>query len=457
MLPEGIISDEAGWENSVDLVEVAWQRYLQQVGYTDKVLGSIIEGLRKKRIYDESLIIITADHGVSMQPGHSRRSYDKGNQREIFKVPTFMKLPHQKKPETSNALISGIDILPTIAGVLEIKLPWDPDGVPMLPELCRKENRIKRENIEMPGLGEFNAGDIEGFPLLEWKTDLFGSGSPLIQLVRRESNQALLGKNITDLNIRSDKIPYTAEIENIDQYNYIELRADYLPALLSGCVTNVTQQGKLALAIALDGKIRATTSTSRWMANDGFFNAMLPEVAFKQGRNAVDVFMINEDRNSRETYLVRIPVANMLNIILRADPSGTESLLFENGEKFMVQKQTDGGYIDNFLSDDYMVMITGWAFDKKADLPVHSVILFSGSQYVAQTKPVLRRNDLVPVLKTTKARYSGFRIEIPIYAFTGEKIRAFCITKKGTAFELKTTGTARDSMERFIQMKLHTY
>ena len=90
MLPEGIISDEAGWENSVDLVEVAWQRYLQQVGFTDKVLGNIITGLKEKRIYDESLIIITADHGVAMQSGQSRRSYDRENQREIFKVPTFL-------------------------------------------------------------------------------------------------------------------------------------------------------------------------------------------------------------------------------------------------------------------------------------------------------------------------------------------------------------------------------
>jgi hypothetical protein len=211
--------------------------------------------------------------------------------------------------------------------------------------------------------------------------------------------------------------------------------------------------GKPDLAIALNGNIRATTSTTQWQDKNAFFTALLPEAAFQQGDNELDIFMIQGGRNGSHPYLVQIPIAKLENIILRAGKAGGESLVFEDGRELPIKAQTGIGFLDNFFLNGYTVLITGWAFDKKEGFPVRSIVFFSGKQCIAKTKPGIKRNDLIPFLKTEKAEFSGFQFEIPAYKFTGEKIRAFGITMKGVAFELKLTGTARESMEKFFRKK----
>ena len=46
---------------------VAEQRHLLQSEYTDRLLGQILEALRGEGLYEESLVIVTADHGVSFE------------------------------------------------------------------------------------------------------------------------------------------------------------------------------------------------------------------------------------------------------------------------------------------------------------------------------------------------------------------------------------------------------
>jgi membrane-anchored protein YejM (alkaline phosphatase superfamily) len=96
-------------------------QYLQQVGYVDWFLGMLLKKLETAELYHEALIILTADHGVSFQRGLSRQEIEKGNKRNILKVPMFVKLPWQREGKIIERLVSGIDILPTIVDVLGVK------------------------------------------------------------------------------------------------------------------------------------------------------------------------------------------------------------------------------------------------------------------------------------------------------------------------------------------------
>ena len=46
----------------------SYNQYLQQIGYADQFLGRLKKTLESVGFYDEALIIVTADHGVSFQP-----------------------------------------------------------------------------------------------------------------------------------------------------------------------------------------------------------------------------------------------------------------------------------------------------------------------------------------------------------------------------------------------------
>ena len=51
-------------------------RYRLQVGYVDRFVGQVLDRLDATGILDSCLLIVTADHGVSFRPGHSRRLPD---------------------------------------------------------------------------------------------------------------------------------------------------------------------------------------------------------------------------------------------------------------------------------------------------------------------------------------------------------------------------------------------
>ena len=40
--------------------------------YTDRVLGQVVARLKSTKLWDRSLVIVTADHGISFQPGGQR-------------------------------------------------------------------------------------------------------------------------------------------------------------------------------------------------------------------------------------------------------------------------------------------------------------------------------------------------------------------------------------------------
>ena len=53
----------------------AQQRYLLQAAMVNRILGRLIDRLRQAGLYERSLIIVTADHGMSFVPGEPRAGF----------------------------------------------------------------------------------------------------------------------------------------------------------------------------------------------------------------------------------------------------------------------------------------------------------------------------------------------------------------------------------------------
>ena len=95
------------------------QRYLLQLGFTDRLLGRLLRQLKREGIYDDTLIVATADHGIAFQSGvQTRRSVSQSNVEELTPVPMFVKRPRQRRGRISDAYARTLDVTPTIADVL---------------------------------------------------------------------------------------------------------------------------------------------------------------------------------------------------------------------------------------------------------------------------------------------------------------------------------------------------
>ena len=115
-------------------------QYYQSCTRTDKALGKLIAALKEAGKYDNTMIIFTADHGMAF-PGAKTTVYEAG-----LHVPFVVKMPGQKKGVVSNAMISHIDITPTlvdVAGGLDSK-KGGPKKLLPTPKVGKGENAGKK-------------------------------------------------------------------------------------------------------------------------------------------------------------------------------------------------------------------------------------------------------------------------------------------------------------------------
>ena len=158
---------------------VLQQRHLLQVGFADHFIGDLIDRLQAQGIYDDTLIVVTADHGSSYLHGKRRRNANQGNEAAILSVPLIVKLPQQVTGEVSDRNVETVDIVPTIADVLSIKVTHEVDGRSLLdasePERIAKTFiRRNAERVRVVNYArQFEDHSLEQ-KLLHFRSSLYG-------------------------------------------------------------------------------------------------------------------------------------------------------------------------------------------------------------------------------------------------------------------------------------------
>jgi hypothetical protein len=112
-----------------ELVRALRQHYREQIVFTDREIGRLVARLKELGWYDRSLFILVGDHGVSPTveaPG--RFIHDGADADAVLRIPLFLKLPAQKQGRVSDADAQHADILPTVAALLGLEVPWPHPG-----------------------------------------------------------------------------------------------------------------------------------------------------------------------------------------------------------------------------------------------------------------------------------------------------------------------------------------
>jgi hypothetical protein len=243
------------WNGNQAAVDQYWQRHLLQLGYADRVLGRLVARLRRTGLYDRALVVVTADHGISFRAGQKRRPLSDANLQDIAYVPLFVKLPHQKRGRIEGAPARTIDIVPTIADAIGVRIPWHVDGHSLLgtrpPErrVVLVKDGGKRFVIPAPEL------EARRERALRRQLRLFGSGEPISSLFA-------VGPGRGRVNHSIEGRPLPARIDPIDRSSD--------PVQVSGLVPKSAQEiavvaGRTIVAVspAADGRFWALVPRSR--------------------------------------------------------------------------------------------------------------------------------------------------------------------------------------------------
>src|SRR5690606_40800569 len=76
-------------------------------------------------------------HGVAFQPFRSAHELVGGNEHEILWTPLLVKAPGQTEGAVDDGNVLSLDVVPTIASILGIDLPWEVDGIQIGRASCR--------------------------------------------------------------------------------------------------------------------------------------------------------------------------------------------------------------------------------------------------------------------------------------------------------------------------------
>ncbi len=283
--------DAPSWGNDY-LLQQAYQRHLLQAGFADRLLGTLLRRLREKHLYDRALIVVTADNGESFLHHASRHLASPETVEDIADTPLFIKRPFQHSGRISDRHVRTEDILPTIADVLGIRVPWPVDGVSIFDRSAHIPSNVdvyersgRKLTLSLPAFERRIRASLAR------KIRLFGSNGRPPGLFGIGPHPELIGRTVRAL----PRAPVGGEINGARAYSSVHLQSDFLPAQLTGTIHGPDGPGVRDLAAALNGRIVAVGQSFTLAGSHAEnFSILLPESAFREGRNSVQLLSVTD-------------------------------------------------------------------------------------------------------------------------------------------------------------------
>jgi arylsulfatase A-like enzyme len=99
--------------------------YDRGIAYVDHWVGALIEGLRQRGLYDETIVVLTSDHGEEFFE-HGRLEHSFSYYEEMLKVPLILRVPGEGQGVVVEETVGLVDVLPSLLDWLEVS---EPDGL----------------------------------------------------------------------------------------------------------------------------------------------------------------------------------------------------------------------------------------------------------------------------------------------------------------------------------------
>jgi hypothetical protein len=159
-LPEDDSKVLFSWSQWVSAVSE--QQHLLQVQYGDQLVGQVLEGLRDAGLYDDSLVIVASDHGISFEARTAGRYVEPSTTDAIAYAPLLVKPPGQTEGAVDDSNVTSYDLLPTIADIVGVDVTWEVDGAPVGSEAVASRGSAK-QIYDVIGFGGLRIREIVEF------------------------------------------------------------------------------------------------------------------------------------------------------------------------------------------------------------------------------------------------------------------------------------------------------
>jgi hypothetical protein len=267
------------WVDDPWLTDQVYQLHLLQVEYADEVLGQVIDRLESHGLYDDSLIVVMADHGLSYGPGMPLNRGASVIIDDILPIPLFIKEPHQATGYVDDYRALTTDVLPTVAEIIGAETTSEFDGTSLV-----SETRPQRAYTEVEAVDR----------TVRFATDSEAALQGARRRVASFGDEGAFGlapvgfhgllHSPTEALLHGDPFPSGVSLHDAGRWEDVDKSAEPLPVSVQGRIEDKSVDESV-IALALNGEIVAVTRSYINTNGDNYFTALLPPTALKDGAN----------------------------------------------------------------------------------------------------------------------------------------------------------------------------
>jgi hypothetical protein len=225
------------------LARLQYQRHSLQVGAADAALGSVLDDIEASGAWDDTTLVVMADHGTSvLPPTFGRDTVNEDTVEEIHRVPLFIKAPGVAEGEVVDDPALAIDMVPTLADVLDVDLDWEFDGHSLL-------------DGSEPTVEPLVSKDVQAlFDLVERHHAQIPNGDDWVGLAKVGEHADLVGTPLEDHDVGAPSdLRWSADGE--DQFDSLPTDAGEAPQVLNGSVAAPGDERPPELVVSVNGTI----------------------------------------------------------------------------------------------------------------------------------------------------------------------------------------------------------
>lgn len=127
-----------GWLRGVQDFRYPVTQYMSQVSHLDHHVGSVLDALRERDLYEQTLVVFTAPHGEILDQAGIVFDHHSLTE-DVLRVPLLIKSGAGPGPRPGTRLAGvcdSVDLLPTLLSALQLPCPPDLPGADRWPHAC---------------------------------------------------------------------------------------------------------------------------------------------------------------------------------------------------------------------------------------------------------------------------------------------------------------------------------
>ena len=387
------VQGDGHWGPEPDPALLGFQRHLNQVGFLDKMLSRLFDHIDETGTWDDTMIIVVADHGASFVPGEHRRWPYDDNRDDLYRVPLFIKYPGQTTGATVDMPAFGIDIVPTIVDALGVDTDWQFDGRSLLD----LEEERPHEPIRWCCNGEGVSTDVDIlYQQVERNHQWVPDQSSWVGVSAVGDNADLVGEATTELDIGTDtgfrwSLDLGSTLEQVDRSEGV------VQTLVTGRVEVGAQPVSDDVLIVLNDVVAGVGHLSQDGPSSGTIVGLVAEDLVEDGANDIDILLAGDDG------VWVAGASDELSLELVTEEGRVLELGVEGARRVQVDsvEPAEGGWT-----------VTGWAADVTAKQTPDMIYVFAGDELLASSPPNVDNANVVRWFESEDLLRSGFEIEL---------------------------------------------